>query len=388
MFNSQNKFLKRKLEEIKAFELKIEGAFKVIYALKEDINIKEKALFAKQLNIEKKEQDIQQIINEKTNGFPWLANAIADYVYLKEDKFVRHLINKKNPAVKAAEAVKQSNIEKKELVKKLEVAENLLRYYEYSFPEIKDFAEESFETLYDELSEESLSNEEDPVLNYIKKEEYKALTTTERNQKALDSYTKRNKNNVEIGKVYERYIGYVYEKQGFRVNYHGIENGLNDLGIDLICTKNTETYFIQCKFWKKHKTIHENHINQLYGTSIKHYLDHKNEFKKLNANTLFPELISAKKITPVLVTTANISERAKDFASVLGVKLETEIEFESGYPMIKCNISSTNQKIYHLPFDLQYDKTRVLENGGLYVKTVEEAEALGFRRAYKWNWDK
>ena len=52
--------------------------------------------------------------------------------------------------------------------------------------------------------------------------------------------------------------------------------------------------------------------------------------------------------------------------------------------MIKCNINNKN-KIYHLPFDQQYDRVVIeKDKGELYVKTVKEAEDLGFRRAKKW----
>ena len=56
------------------------------------------------------------------------------------------------------------------------------------------------------------------------------------------------------------------------------------------------------------------------------------------------------------------------------------------YPCIKCNISrTTNEKIYHLPFDQQYDKTIVeLDRNEKYLRTVYEAEMQGFRRAWRW----
>ena len=54
------------------------------------------------------------------------------------------------------------------------------------------------------------------------------------------------------------------------------------------------------------------------------------------------------------------------------------------YPMIKCNISSNGNKIYHLPFDQQYDKTLIRNVGECYVSTVKEAEEKGFRRAFRW----
>lgn len=54
--------------------------------------------------------------------------------------------------------------------------------------------------------------------------------------------------------------------------------------------------------------------------------------------------------------------------------------------MIKCNISESGEKIYHLPFDQMYDKTFITpKNGDLYVATVTEAELYGFRHAHKWD---
>lgn len=58
------------------------------------------------------------------------------------------------------------------------------------------------------------------------------------------------------------------------------------------------------------------------------------------------------------------------------------------YPCIKCNINRDEfgfeTKIYHLPFDQQYDATKIDRKGELMATTVAEAEVAGFRRAYKW----
>jgi hypothetical protein len=43
------------------------------------------------------------------------------------------------------------------------------------------------------------------------------------------------------------------------------------------------------------------------------------------------------------------------------------------------------ERIYHLPFDQQYDTTLIEPTRGeRYVATVAEAEELGFRRAWRW----
>ena len=99
---------------------------------------------------------------------------------------------------------------------------------------------------------------------------------------------------------------------------------------------------------------------------------------------LFPSLIQKRNVIPKLITTIEVSSKAEQVAKVLGVALE-KIPFEY-YPSVKCNISRrTGEKIFHLPFDQQYD-TALIEEERLeyYVETIAEAEALGFRHAYRW----
>ena len=54
--------------------------------------------------------------------------------------------------------------------------------------------------------------------------------------------------------------------------------------------------------------------------------------------------------------------------------------------MIKCNVNpQTKERIYHLPFDQQYDRTMIGSVvGERYVATTAEAEQLGFRRAWRY----
>ena len=52
---------------------------------------------------------------------------------------------------------------------------------------------------------------------------------------------------------------------------------------------------------------------------------------------------------------------------------------------IKCNLSNNGEKIFHLPFDQQYDKIKIEpEKKEQYVTTVHEAFELGYRRAKRW----
>ena len=47
--------------------------------------------------------------------------------------------------------------------------------------------------------------------------------------------------------------------------------------------------------------------------------------------------------------------------------------------MIKCNINRmTGEKIYHLPFDINYDKTVIdPAHGEFYAATIHQAESAG-----------
>lgn len=188
------------------------------------------------------------------------------------------------------------------------------------------------------------------------------------NQAELDNYLSRNFSGVEIGIFYERYIGYLYEREGFQVQYHGAINGYDDLGRDLIVKKNNETWIVQTKCWAKQKQIQEKHIFQLFG-SLEHYKRQRNE---TNIKALF-------------YTTASFSETAKEAAHLLGIVLKHE-KLDRSYPMIKCNVSNkTEDKIYHFPFDEYYDMINVEpQKGEFFAKTVKEATAKGFRRARKY----
>ena len=57
-------------------------------------------------------------------------------------------------------------------------------------------------------------------------------------------------NKWKYGRDYERYIGYLFEREGFQVIYNGATRGSSDGGIDLFCLKDGIVYPIQCKRWK------------------------------------------------------------------------------------------------------------------------------------------
>ena len=139
----------------------------------------------------------------------------------------------------------------------------------------------------------------------------------------------------------------------------GIFKGYEDLGRDLICRKSDEVLIVQCKNWSQFKTIYEKHIFQFFGTVF--------QYKDTYPN---------KKVRGIFYTTTQLSDLAKRFAKELGIELVENHNFDQNYPCIKCNINpSTKEKIYHLPFDQMYDKTKLYMKDEFYCRTVKEAES-------------
>ncbi|MBI3996699.1 MAG: hypothetical protein HY352_03480 [Candidatus Omnitrophica bacterium] len=319
-------------------------------------------------------QALDAIAKEKSLGFPWLADAYAEYFHIGDLKAAQHLEWKSHPARKAAEEVRRIAKERRIAEKLWRVLKYQLEYYETLFPWLVDFKAEDIDDLVRQLtqkkSDPSVSDyEDDPVKHWLTESEYQSLGATERNQLALNRYWKKKKSKWELGRDYERFVGYKYETEGWEVRYQGIIEGMEDLGRDLIVSRGERIKIVQCKYWSKEKLIHEKHVFQLHGSTIAYKLDHPNT-----------------NVSATLVTSTNLSERAKQFAGALGISI-LEIFPLQEYPCIKCNISRRDgEKIYHLPFDQQYDRTIIeKERMEKCVSTVKEAEELGFRRAWKWH---
>lgn len=294
---------------------------------------------------------------------PKIIDAYINACFILDEKLAKYYLKKQRPNQKAAEDVRNLRKENKAYLQRIMELEYLISE---RWPEDVDTSEkEEFECLDDD---------EDRVKAFISPSDF-ALSESERNQKALNNYLRKKHSKSHVGKMYERYIGYLYEREGYEVEYRGIELGLMDGGIDLVCKRKGETVVVQCKNWSGTKTIHENFICQLYGAS--RFFD-KMHTQWVNKNgTLFEVEWKAK---PVFVTSTNLDEQAMKVANSLGIKVNT-ITLDKTYPIIKCNINSNGEKIYHLPIDQMYDKTKIYKADECWAYTVEEAVNKGFRRA-------
>lgn len=335
----------------------------------------ELAEYQTQIDGMRKELAVLNTLRSNISALPYLAGVFADFETHGFEVYARSLEWGDNvERRKKIKSIREIRKEAQELISKYKTAQYQLDYAIKMFPALEDFLETDYRTLPSIQLSDVASDNHDAVRDYLSKEEYAKLSTTEKNQLALDRYREsRRKSNWQIGRDYELYVGYKYESKGYSVDYYGSVNKLEDLGRDLVCKKGNLTLIVQCKYWSSKKQIHEKHINQLYGT-MKCYC--------------FENGIPQDSVRGVLVTNITLSETAKKFATYLGIEVAEKFALGE-YPCIKCNINHSAQggstKIYHLPFDQQYDACQINKPGEFMAMTVVEAEAAGFRRAYRWH---
>jgi len=303
----------------------------------------------------------------------------SERIQIEYDEMIeKDLRHRRPPAWRAAEQVKEARAESRRHKKEAERLRPQLALYESLAPWLAEYTDLTVEEILAGIREEEELKEfyksgDDPVSLFVPRSEWNNLSDAERNQLALDRYWQgsRRRTAWTAGIQYERFIGYHHEAKGYRVDYHGALLGVDDLGIDLVCTKDNEVRIVQCKRLSKAKGIpvRENVIAQIYGAARYYTME----------NSHLADAV------PVLYTSFECSETARRFAQHLGVRLFEDVAFQP-YPCIKCNISHLNsERIYHLPFDQQYDATVIGDmDGEFYAMTVAEAEEAGFRRAYRW----
>ena len=333
-------------------------------------------------NLNRKNEDLSKRLQDsiflsetaKSNlrAIPYMAAIMAEFETYGLEKLARKLDwGTSIERLKKVKSIREIKRDAEAMVAKNKEAYYQLEYLLNMFPNLRDVIDAEFDTL--PIIEVSDLTNYDAAKDYLSSEEYELLSTCERNQLALDRYRNSHKKTKwQIGRDYELYVGYKYSLKGFDIDYFGSYMGIEDLGRDIIAKKGDKTLIIQCKYWSSKKQIHENHINQLFGTMMCYCIENN---------------VDKSKVKGVLVTNIELSDMAKNMAKML--KIEVVENFELGdYPCIKCNINRDSYgletKIYHLPFDQQYDATKIDHKGEFMATTVAEAEEAGFRRAFRW----
>jgi hypothetical protein len=266
-------------------------------------------------------------------GRQWLADAFSEYIQTRDLELECSLVLKPNPAWKAAEAVSALRAKRTEMARELKLLKYQLASYEEYFPILAEYRDSILDEVVDlRVSGEEALAEVDPALGlgYLSRDEYERLSSNDKFQLALDRYWDRDKSNVEVGRLYERFVGYLYEQDGWTVHYQGALKGFEDFGRDLVCKKDGAVAILQCKCWSRDKVIREKHLMQLFGTCILYRITQQH-----------------RDTTPVFVTTTSLSEEAVMVATELGVDVR-RVALER-YPMVKCNVNpGTEERIYHL----------------------------------------
>jgi hypothetical protein len=155
-------------------------------------DIKKRNLERKKIQFEQKElfikykqevkESLDTLLKEKSQGFPCLANAIADYYENFDKIFAIYLETKPRPAFVQAEKIKEIAKEKKLFKKEFLTTKYIIEYYENLFPWLREYVGFSSDELIEAIYSENIS-EEDPVSFYITQSEFKNLSVTERNQR-------------------------------------------------------------------------------------------------------------------------------------------------------------------------------------------------------------
>lgn len=322
-------------------------------------------------NLAKQVADLKDALSSNLKAIPYISAIFADFETYGIELIAKELdygySQKRREKTVSIREIRKSA---KEMVERNLESKYQLEYMLQLFPALQTIIETDYNDLpivnVDDLSEY------DRASDWLSKEEYQSLSNSERNQLALDRYkASHNKSKWQVGRDYELYIGHTYEQKGYKVDYFGSYMGLEDLGRDLIVKKGDSVSVVQCKYWSKEKVIHEKHITQLYGTMMCYCLENK---------------LPKSSVNGVLVTNIKLSDTAKKMAEMLKITFKEDTPM-SDYPCIKCNIGKDEYggqtKIYHLPFDQQYDATKIDSPGEFFAVTVKEAEDAGFRRAFK-----
>ncbi|MDD4005238.1 MAG: restriction endonuclease [Elusimicrobiaceae bacterium] len=364
---------RRKRETISFLTSQNEALLKKVHSINEE----NKHLHVRNNQLSKISGENEIIYKKLTENFAeglnYISELASDYQTLRYEIAAKYVETKKHPAPKEAERIRNLRSETQSYIREMKIMKYKYEYLFKLFPDLELYVD-NLATIkemgeFNDLVE--LEENVDRTRHYLTTEEWDKLSVDDRNQLALDRYIAGRKNLWEIGRDYEMFIGHEYEKNGWDIEYIGIEQKLKDLGRDIIAKKDGITLIIQCKYWAEYKQIHEKHIAQLYGTTVEYILSSK----------------SSDFVVPVLITNIKVSDEARSFAKYLKVDIIESKKLEP-FPRIKCNINKDEDgretRIYHLPMDQKYDYTKISKPGEFFSFTVKEAASKGFRRAFRW----
>lgn len=294
-------------------------------------------------------------------------------IYRKTVDDFKKIINAKNPfdyvahlRAHALEHIKEYEGQKVDELAELFKYQYKFEYLLSIYPELIKFKDDDTYIKYKEEEDKRCN-----VKNWLSDGEYNKLSEVEREQLAVDRYIKQEKyqwSDWEKGRNYEIYCAYILYNEGYDIIQEGLNKKLEDKGRDIIAIhrESGKVLIVQCKNWKSE--VRENIIFQLFGSYAQWLFE--------NGRKLYdPD------VEPWIYVTGSVSPVAQDCSKMLKIQIR---HLPMGpFPPIKCNVNkNTRDKIYHLPFDRQYDLVKINAKGKGYKFDIAEAIKEGFRRAY------
>ncbi len=156
---------------------------------------------------------------------------------------------------------------------------------------------------------------------------------------------------------YDLYIGYLCEYRGFNVEYCGINNGVYDDGIDLICRKDNWAVLVRCKVEGMNTIL----VYYLAARALRFKMDNPS----LNVGAL-------------CVTSGTLSNNAKNVADKFSIAVKDTIPFQN-FPYVKCKVLPDGTKVHYTPLDDAYLTTTITPaNGDMFCDNVNDAMQQGF----------
>ena len=159
--------------------------------------------------------------------------------------------------------------------------------------------------------------------------------------------------NPGINKRYRIYIGYLYERMGWSVDYF--------CGKNLVCRKEGR---IIVTLTESAATIDLDNMYSLLGAAM--------EYKRDN---------NSDSVSAMCITSSALISRVKILAQKFGIAIREHFYFRN-FPCIRCKADIDGKRVYYAPNDEEYLLVKVnLSEGDKYCWSEEDAKYVGFSRA-------
>lgn len=161
--------------------------------------------------------------------------------------------------------------------------------------------------------------------------------------------------NLGLNKRYRMYIGYLYERMGWQVDYSaGGKNLISRKDNRLIVTVSEAA-----------STIELNTMYALLGAAM--------ECKRDNITSI---------VSAMCITSSALISRVTALAKKFNIAVREHFYFRN-FPCVRCKAYSEMQRIYYVPDDEEYLSVKVIpEDGDRYCWTPDEAETMRFYRPF------